>query len=610
MKGKVSKTGYKRNSPDRNNDYNIIPSGRITMQDVDFPVYGMDNYGNAMVMYPGGEYNFPGNQVFEIPMFQRGGGNDRAMVEGVADILSMVDSSKNRKEIARRMVQQFEDEGVNYQLSDFLNRANVTGYQKLPMAQLGMSTRRIDRILNENKDLNWVQRLYEPNTPSIQISGQPGPSTHFMESADGKVYPTVVQMPDGQLQYLGDDAYEYAMQTGEYIQFKNDRQAQRFAKNYKKGTDVLKEYGKGGLTQWFAEKWVDVKTGKECGRSGKDKDGRPYPACRPSRRVNETTPKTASEMSAAEKARFKGEKTSGKRIDYNHERAQDGKEVKPQPTSWGDYMNPMNWGVYTYDDAGTFKQAFAQARQDGQDEFMWYGKRYTTELAAPAKPKPTAAPQQPNMDFEALKRGVAYVESKNGKFMWNPESSATGLYGQRFSEIKGTPVYDGTREQFKTDVDAQNKVFELRYSGELPGYNTGLKQDALDLYKEYYPIVKKNNIQPIELAALSNFLGRQGARYYLGYVLRDGKSLAQALPDIYGGNAGQTNKTPEQYLAEFRKAAYASKQEDGGEIENYPDYSDYDDYSMAWLAARRELGKNKMFKYGGMVSSTCTPTGL
>ena len=45
------------------------------------------------------------------------------------------------------------------------------------------------------------------------------------------------------------------------------------------------------LTRWFKEKWVDVKTGKDCGR-GKDEKGRPYPACRPSKRVNKKTPKT------------------------------------------------------------------------------------------------------------------------------------------------------------------------------------------------------------------------------------------------------------------------------------------------------------------------------
>lgn len=70
---KYSKHGYKRNSKDRNNPYNIIPSGDITMKGVDFPVYGVDNLGNEQIMMPGGEYIFPGNQVFEVPLAQIGG---------------------------------------------------------------------------------------------------------------------------------------------------------------------------------------------------------------------------------------------------------------------------------------------------------------------------------------------------------------------------------------------------------------------------------------------------------------------------------------------------------------------------------------------------------
>ena len=75
----------------------------------------------------------------------------------------------------------------------------------------------------------------------------------------------------------------------------------------------------GGLDRWFAEKWVDVKTGKDCGRQeGESRAG--YPACRPSKRVNSQTPKTSSEMSSAEKAKFKASKTSSQRINYNHKR--------------------------------------------------------------------------------------------------------------------------------------------------------------------------------------------------------------------------------------------------------------------------------------------------
>ena len=80
--------------------------------------------------------------------------------------------------------------------------------------------------------------------------------------------------------------------------------------------------GRGGLGRWFDEKWVDIKTGKPCGRSKGEK--RDYPACRPSKRVSDKTPKTTKEMSPAEKARFKREKTGSKKIGYQHKRRKPG----------------------------------------------------------------------------------------------------------------------------------------------------------------------------------------------------------------------------------------------------------------------------------------------
>ena len=82
----------------------------------------------------------------------------------------------------------------------------------------------------------------------------------------------------------------------------------------------------GGLTRWFKENWVDVKTGKPCGR--KKGENRAYPACRPSKRVSNKTPKTTKEMSSAEKARFKREKTSSAKIKYQHRRKKTTKKKK------------------------------------------------------------------------------------------------------------------------------------------------------------------------------------------------------------------------------------------------------------------------------------------
>ena len=65
---------------------------------------------------------------------------------------------------------------------------------------------------------------------------------------------------------------------------------------------------KKGLTKWFAEEWVDVKTGEKCGRSGKEKKNRPYPSCRPKA--------VAAKMTKAEKASSARRKTGPKAIKH------------------------------------------------------------------------------------------------------------------------------------------------------------------------------------------------------------------------------------------------------------------------------------------------------
>ena len=66
---------------------------------------------------------------------------------------------------------------------------------------------------------------------------------------------------------------------------------------------------KGGLTKWFKEDWVDVKTGKECGRKSASKSKRPYPSCRPKA--------VAAKMTAAEKKSSAKRKTGPKAIKHS-----------------------------------------------------------------------------------------------------------------------------------------------------------------------------------------------------------------------------------------------------------------------------------------------------
>lgn len=53
------------------------------------------------------------------------------------------------------------------------------------------------------------------------------------------------------------------------------------------------------LKRWFKEKWVDVRSGKPCGRQAGEKRGTPY--CRPSKRVSKKTPVTAKELTPSQK---------------------------------------------------------------------------------------------------------------------------------------------------------------------------------------------------------------------------------------------------------------------------------------------------------------------
>ena len=73
------------------------------------------------------------------------------------------------------------------------------------------------------------------------------------------------------------------------------------------GAVAVRKSKKGAsLKRWFKEEWIDVRTGKPCGRSEREKRGVPY--CRPKKRVSSATPKTASEMSASEKKKKISEK--------------------------------------------------------------------------------------------------------------------------------------------------------------------------------------------------------------------------------------------------------------------------------------------------------------
>ena len=79
----------------------------------------------------------------------------------------------------------------------------------------------------------------------------------------------------------------------------------------------------GGLNRWFNEEWINVcKLPKivPCGRN--KATWKNYPYCRPRKRINKSTPKTARELSKAEiKRRCKTKRKSPKKKVYGRKKS-------------------------------------------------------------------------------------------------------------------------------------------------------------------------------------------------------------------------------------------------------------------------------------------------
>jgi len=71
--------------------------------------------------------------------------------------------------------------------------------------------------------------------------------------------------------------------------------ARRTKRKNKKRKSKRKKSKRGGLSRWFAEEWIDVCTGRPCGRKRGSKRRMPY--CRPTRRVSGRTPKRRRQLS-------------------------------------------------------------------------------------------------------------------------------------------------------------------------------------------------------------------------------------------------------------------------------------------------------------------------
>lgn len=210
-----------------------IPSPSITMQGVPYPVFGIGSNGQQQMMYPGQEYNFGGaSYVDEYPVMGKGG-----------EMIRRADGSYSRRGL-------WDNIRANKGSGKKPTKQMLEQERKITKAQMGLwNTDKVgylDSTVNANQNLEFIQRAMQNNGPSIPTpKGAPGyrqgmTSSHLMtyDPKSARSYPELVSM-NGSLKYLtGDDAYNYAEDTGEYIQFPTAQQAQYFSKNYKKSNYI------------------------------------------------------------------------------------------------------------------------------------------------------------------------------------------------------------------------------------------------------------------------------------------------------------------------------------------------------------------------------------
>ena len=103
--------------------------GRITMQGVPYPVFAMDETGYGGMIYPGGNYQFPGKMVYEIPMAYGGD-------------ISIPDLSRpNWLDKAQKGQQvKYYDDLKEFKKANRAYQDSLEGFKKYPLAPYFRST--------------------------------------------------------------------------------------------------------------------------------------------------------------------------------------------------------------------------------------------------------------------------------------------------------------------------------------------------------------------------------------------------------------------------------------------------------------------------------------
>tara|TARA_R110000868_G_scaffold14754_5_gene68413 strand:+ start:2749 stop:6885 length:4137 start_codon:yes stop_codon:yes gene_type:complete len=590
----VSIEGYKRNSPDVNNPFNLIDSGSITMEGVDFPVMGTDNLGNSQMMTPGNNYQFPGDQVFEIPMAKRGGSALPKAQAGGARIQAQANREDQAKRefqinretgdavvfvesptIEKRIYDLYNPHAVNENmpstLKEFQNQFNL-GESKLKV----IHDKRLSLIENDKekqKLFNVWQDMRTQHTNAWKKTGldweeyQKTPEHEKKKSevknAKAVYYNKTYEISDAFNLKHKDEIDLYTKIILDNQRNFQDNKLNPITKRmdstfYKEAENLKKVYGK--LHPNSNVDIVPIYDNPDLIRdkvSGLNPNDSMYFFGHSGDRLGGIPNEEIATILGDSKAEncYLGSCGFERQIEP-FQKALQGKNLqyRPEGSWWG--VNP---GGSSIEDA-MWSRVDNNKKMEVEGDRLRNGAKIIKPTLGKDYDQLQRGGEQPKtwkdieINKEGLKRAIAEVESINGVLMINPESTATGLYGQRFSELEEGKLYEGTRDEFAKDLEAQNRIFDMRLNeGIKSNRTTPLLKDAFDLTNEYKDqLGDKWNYSYEDLITLSNFLGRGGTREFLGNVIRDGKTLEEVYPTKFGKGAKQSNKTPYEYLEKTR----------------------------------------------------------
>lgn len=134
-----------------------IPSNQITMQGVPYPVQGIDDTGYSQMMYPGSDYQFPGNYVTEYPMAMYGGDPSLNNIESHYPFGGQ--NTKTHTHMAQGGWLDTYDKGGN---KKYIAAAETTGLNKPALPVPSLDTLRREKVARESRPWNeWSEEEKE-----------------------------------------------------------------------------------------------------------------------------------------------------------------------------------------------------------------------------------------------------------------------------------------------------------------------------------------------------------------------------------------------------------------------------------------------------------------